>query len=357
MLQGSWCGCGVPVPGVGLRVQLSRAKRYCISVAANDARAFWVAEPGRGEIRSETLASPSADEVVVRALFSGVSRGTEALVFQGRVPASEHDRMRAPFQSGAFPAPVKYGYASVGTVERGPRDLVGRHVFTLHPHQTRYVVPVRSVSVLPEHVPPPRAILAANLETAINGVWDARPHVGDRVTVIGAGAVGCLVAWIAGRIAGCDVQLVDVNPRRAPIARALGVPFAEPGAVRADADVVIHASGSPSGLALALRVAAFEATVVELSWYGDQGVPVALGEGFHARRLTLMSSQVGRVATTQRARWDTARRMQLALSMLADPALDVLITGESEFESMPEAMATLAAAPGDTLCHRIRYPL
>ena len=294
---------------------------------------------------------------MVRALFSGVSRGTEALVFQGRVPASEHDRMRAPFQEGAFPAPVKYGYASVGTIERGPADLEGRHVFTLFPHQTRYVVPARAVSVLPDEVPPQRAVLAAHLETAINGVWDARPHVGDRVTVIGAGAVGCLAAWIAGRIAGCDVELVDVNPERASIARALGVRFADPASATDRADVVIHASGSASGLALALRIAGFEATIVEMSWYGDQAVPVALGEGFHARRLTLKSSQVGSVASTQRARWDTSRRMTLALSMLADPALDVLITGESEFDALPEVMAQLAMSPGNTLCHRIRYPL
>ena len=293
----------------------------------------------------------------MRALFSGVSRGTEALVFQGRVPASEHGRMRAPFQEGAFPAPVKYGYASVGTVERGPSELEGRNVFTLYPHQTRYVVPARSVSVLPDNVPPQRAVLSANLETAINGVWDARPHVGDRVAVVGAGTVGCLVAWIAGHIAGCDVELVDVNPQRESIARALGVRFAEPASATDGADVVIHASGSASGLALALRLAAFEAAIVELSWYGDQAVPVALGEGFHARRLTLKSSQVGSVAATQRARWDTTRRMQLALSMLADPALDALITGESDFDAMPDVMATLASAPGNTLCHRIRYPL
>jgi NADPH:quinone reductase-like Zn-dependent oxidoreductase len=336
-------------------VQSSRVKRYCISVAADQARAFWITAPGRGEIRDETLPAPAADEVVVRALFSGVSRGTEALVFQGRVPVSEYERMRAPFQAGVFPAPVKYGYASVGTVERGPSNLEGRYVFTLYPHQTRYVVPARSVSVLPDTVPPPRAVLAANLETAINGMWDARPHVGDRIAVVGAGTVGCLVAWIAGRIAGCDVELVDVNPQRAPVARALGVRFAEPATARADADVVIHASGSAAGLSLALRLAAFEATIVEMSWYGDQAVEVALGEGFHARRLTLTSSQVGRVASTQRARWDPARRMQLALSMLADPVLDVLITGESEFDAMPDVMATLAAAPGNTLCHRIRY--
>jgi hypothetical protein len=324
-------------------------------VIADQARAFWIAAPGRGEIRVEPLPAPAADDLVIRTLFSGVSRGTEAIVFEGRVPASEHDRMRAPFQVGAFPAPVKYGYASVGVVEHGPADLQGRRVFALYPHQTRYVLPARAVSLLPENVPAGRAVLAANIETAINGLWDARPHVGDRVTVIGAGTVGCLVAWIAGRIAGCEVELVDINPQRASVAKALGFRFADPASAAAGADLVLHASGSASGLALALRLAAFEAAIVEMSWYGDGAVPVALGEGFHARRLTLKSSQVGSVASTQRARWDTKRRMTLALSMLAEPALDVLVTGESEFDALPQVMAQLARAPGNTLCHRIRY--
>jgi len=324
-------------------------------VAAAEARAFWIAEPGRGELRAEPLADPAGDEVVVRSLFSGVSRGTEALVFAGRVPASERQRMRAPFQRGEFPAPVKYGYASVGVVERGPRELEGRRVFTLYPHQTRYVVPAAAVHVLPDGVPPERAVLAANLETAINGVWDARPHVGDRITVVGAGAVGCLAAWIAGRIAGCEVELVDTNPRRGAIAKALGVGFETPADASDGADVVIHASGSAAGLALALRVAAFEATIVEMSWHGAGEVPVPLGEAFHARRLTIASSQVGTVPPSQRARWSTRRRMALALSMLTDPALDVLITGESPFDALPQVMAQLAAEPGDALCHRIRY--
>ena len=324
-------------------------------MAADDTRAFWIAAPGRGEIRRETLPTPSAGEVVVRALYSGISRGTEALVFQGRVPASEYQRMRAPFQAGEFPGPVKYGYASVGRIEQGPPELQGRTVFGLYPHQTRYVVPAQSVYVVPEEVPAPRAVLAANLETAINGVWDGRPQIGDRIAVIGAGTVGCLAAWLAARIVGCEVDLVDINPRRAAIARALGVRFAAPGAVSEGADVVIHASGSPEGLALALRIAAFEATVVELSWYGNHTVPIALGEGFHARRLTLKSSQVGHVASAQRARWDARRRMQLALTLLAHAELDRVVTGESEFDELPRVMADLAAAPGDTLCHRIRY--
>ena len=169
-------------------------------MGCEQARAFWVVAPGRGEIRGEPLRDPSADEVAVRALYSGISRGTESMVFAGRVPASERDRMAAPFQVGAFPAPVKYGYASVGTIERGPAALTGRRAFVLHPHQTCYVVPASAVHLLPDSVPPARAVLAANLETAVNGVWDAGVHVGDRVTIVGAGTVGSLVAYIAGRM-------------------------------------------------------------------------------------------------------------------------------------------------------------
>jgi NADPH:quinone reductase-like Zn-dependent oxidoreductase len=319
------------------------------------ARAFWIAAPGRGEIRPEVLPAPAAGEVVVRAVYGAISRGTEALVFQGRVPVSEYDRMRAPFQAGRFPAPVKYGYSNVGQIEQGPGELRGRHVFVLYPHQTRYVVPAQAAYPVPDDVPPQRAVLAANLETAVNGLWDAAPALGDRIAVIGAGTVGCLVAWLAARMPGCSVELVDVNPQRESIARALGVRFASPDTASENADLVIHASGAPSGLDAALRIAGFEATILEMSWYGNEVVPVALGAAFHARRLTLKSSQVGAVAAPQRARWDTRRRMQLTLALLTDAVLDVLITGESDFDALPRVMAQLAAAPGNTLCHRIRY--
>jgi 2-desacetyl-2-hydroxyethyl bacteriochlorophyllide A dehydrogenase len=324
---------------------------------SDDARAFWVASPGHGEIRPEALPPPSPDDVLVRTLYSGISRGTETLVFGGRVPPSEYERMRAPFQSGEFPGPIKYGYASVGVVEHGPGTLPGRHVFSLFPHQTRYVVPATAVHVIPDTVPPQRAVLAANLETAINGVWDASPRIGDRVVVVGAGTVGSLVAWLAGRIHGCNVELVDINPKRAAVAKALGVRFSTPEAVAGSADVVVHASGSAAGLSLALGVAAFEATIVELSWYGDQAVSLPLGQAFHARRLTIKSSQVGSVASSQRPRWDFRRRMALALASLTDPALDVLITGESAFESLPQVMSELANGTLDALCHRVRYDM
>jgi threonine dehydrogenase-like Zn-dependent dehydrogenase len=324
-------------------------------MSAGEVRAFWITGPRQGEIRGEPLARCNPGEVRVRALYSALSRGTETLVWRGEVPPAEYARMRAPFQCGDFPAPVKYGYIGVGEVEDGPAGLRGRTVFCLHPHQTRYVVPATAVSPLPDGVPPQRAVLAANLETAINGLWDAAPRLGDRIAVIGAGALGCLVAWLAGRLPGCEVELVDVNPHRARVAAALGVGFAAPAAARREADLVVHASGSPEGAALALEFAAFEATVLELSWFGARKVPLPLGEGFHAKRLTLKSSQVGTVAAAQRARWSRERRLALALRLLADPTPETLITGEDRFDDLPRVVARLDESPGEAICHRIAY--
>jgi threonine dehydrogenase-like Zn-dependent dehydrogenase len=319
------------------------------------ARAFWVAEPGRGEIRTEALRAPAGGEALVRTLFTGVSRGTEALVFNGKVPRSERARMRAPFQAGDFPAPVKYGYCNVGVVEQGPAELVGRRVFCLYPHQDRYVVPAAALHVLPDDLPPARGVLAANLETAVNALWDAAPRVGDRIAVVGAGTVGCLAAWLAARIVGAEVQLIDVDERKAAVASALGVPFCAPAAARADADVVVHTSGTGAGLATALELAGFETAVVELSWYGNDTPAVPLGGAFHSRRLTLRSSQVGAVATAQRARWSHARRFELVMRLLGNAELDALVTGESPFDELPAVLARLATSPGYTLTHRIVY--
>ncbi|MFE0448210.1 zinc-dependent alcohol dehydrogenase [Streptomyces fungicidicus] len=318
------------------------------------ARAFWLDSPGRGTIREVTLPEPGADEVLVRSLFSGVSRGTETLVFRGGVPESQHAVMRAPFQEGDFPAPVKYGYLNVGVVEEGPEALAGRTVFCLYPHQTRYVVPAAAVTPLPDGVPAGRAVLAGTVETAVNALWDAAPLVGDRIAVVGGGMVGCSVAALLARFPGVRVQLVDADPARAKTAEALGAGFALPGAALGDCDLVVHASATEQGLSRSLELLRPEGTVVELSWYGDRPVSLPLGEAFHSRRLVLRSSQVGTVSPA-RANRSYADRLALALDLLADPALDALITGESAFEELPDAMPRLASGEIPALCHRVRY--
>jgi threonine dehydrogenase-like Zn-dependent dehydrogenase len=322
-------------------------------------RAFWVTAPGRGEIRPTALPVPGRAELRVRALASGISRGTESLVFQGRVPASERQRMRCPFQEGEFPVPVKYGYASVGVVEAlgpdVPAHLLNARVFCLYPHQDRYVVPASAVVPVPADLPDRRAALAANMETAVNALWDAGPRVGDRIAVVGAGVVGALVAALAVRIPGTAVELVDIDPLRAALAEALGCRFAVPGKASGEADIVFHASGAEAGLTTALGLAGFEARVIELSWYGDKTVAVPLGEAFHARRLRLISSQVGSVAPARRTRRSHRERLALALDLLRDPRLDRLITGECRLDALPDTMARLADAPDGALCEVVTY--
>lgn len=314
-----------------------------------DERAFWVSAPGQGEIRVTPSRQPNPGEVQVKALASGISRGTETIVFRGGVPASQYADMRCPFQDGEFPGPVKYGYASVGVAEK-----IGR-IFCLHPHQDRYTVPAESVVPVPDEVPDRRAVLAANMETTVNALWDAAPRVGDRIAVVGGGVVGCLFATLASRIPGTQVELVDINPARRTISERLGVKFALPESATRDADIVVHASGAPGGLSTALGLAGFEALVLEMSWYGDTLVPAPLGEAFHSRRLTLRSSQVGAVALSRRSRRSHRDRMTLALDLLRDPVFDCLLTDESRFDDLPETMSRLTDNPGETLCHVVLY--
>ncbi|MGZ4229930.1 MAG: zinc-dependent alcohol dehydrogenase [Solirubrobacteraceae bacterium] len=320
-----------------------------------DAHAFWLRSPGVGEIRPVTLPSPRPDEVLVRTLWSGVSRGTETLVFRGGVPPGQYAAMRAPFQEGDFPGPVKYGYLNVGAVEQGPDELRGRTVFCLYPHQSAYVVPSAAVTVVPDGVPPTRAVLAGTVETAVNALWDAQPRLGARVAVVGAGMVGCCVARLLSLFPAVQVALVDVNPGRAAVAAALGVDFALPTDAAGGCDLVVHASATSAGLQRSLELLAPEGTVIELSWYGDDDVRLSLGGAFHSSRLGIRASQVGTVSPARAARRTTADRLTLALELLRDPAFDALVTGQSRFSELPDVMARIASGSLSALCHTITY--
>jgi len=320
------------------------------------ARALWYASKGVIELRTAPLPRPRPDEALVRTLFSGISRGTERLVFNGEVGASEWDRMRCPNQQGAFSFPVKYGYCAAGIVEAGPRDLIGQTVFCLHPHQDYFVAAAASLVPL-QGVPARRATLAANLETALNAIWDAGAGPGDRILVVGAGVVGLLVAALAARLPGAEVTSVDVDEDRRPLAQALGAQFARPNEAPGDADVVFHASATPAGLATAIACAGFEGLVVEVSWYGHRPVEVDLGGAFHSRRLQLVSSQVGHVAPSRRPRWTHRRRIEAAVRLLGCmPALDALVAEEIAFEDAPTKLPRVLGPGGHGLAPVIRYP-
>jgi NADPH:quinone reductase-like Zn-dependent oxidoreductase len=311
------------------------------------AHAFWATAPGEGEIREEELPPAAPDQVPVRTLASGVSRGTESLVFAGRVPESQYAAMRAPLMGGAFPFPVKYGYSVVGLA---PGE---RRVFVLHPHQDRFSAPAGMCVPVPDAVPTRRAVLAANMETALNILWDAAPLAGERMLVIGAGVVGLLTASLLARIPAARVTVVDIRPERAALAERFGCAFALPAAAPGEQELVVHASASEAGLRLALASAAFEARILEASWFGDRSPAVPLGESFHSRRLRLIATQVGAVASGMRGRRSHAERLDAALSLLADPAYECCLDGPTRFEDMPAAMPRILSGHG--LCHVITY--
>jgi NADPH:quinone reductase-like Zn-dependent oxidoreductase len=323
--------------------------------ANSGARALWYVAPGKAELRPETIGDRKPDEVLVRSLYSGLSRGTERLVFEGRVPESEWARMKAPAQEGEFPFPVKYGYSTVGEVEDGPAGLKGKKVFALYPHQERFVLPAGKVFVIPENVPAKRAVLAANMETALNILWDGNAQPADKIAVVGAGIVGALVAALASRLPGAEVTLVDIDPSRETTANAVGAAFALPEKAPKEADLVIHTTASAEGLTLALKLAGVEATIVEASWFGAGMVNVPLGDTFHSRRLKLVSSQVGNICASRAKRWDTRRRLEAAIRLLTDDRLDALIGEEVPFAELPQQLSRLLSRAAPGLGALVRY--
>jgi threonine dehydrogenase-like Zn-dependent dehydrogenase len=318
-------------------------------------KALWYVGPGRAELRPETVPSPGAGEVRVRALVGAISRGTERLVSGGRVPPEDHQRMRAPRMDGAFPFPVKYGYATVGVVEAGEPSLVGQVVFCLHPHQSLFTVPAQAVTPVPQKIPPARAVLAANMETALNAVWDGAPGPADRIAVVGGGLLGLLVAHLCARLPGAQVTLIDTVASRRALANVVGARFDAPAEAPTDCDLVLHTSATAAGLATALRLAGEEASVVELSWYGTGDVAAPLGAAFHSRRLRLLSSQVGKIAPSHRARWSHARRLAAALALLDEPRLDALLAPAVAFHEVPDRLPALLDASSDLVCPLISY--
>lgn len=322
------------------------------------ARALWTIAPGVAELRTETLPARAPDQVLARMLASGISRGTERLVLAGKVPENQWGVMRCPLQAGDFPFPVKYGYSGVARVIEGPADLQGRRVFCLHPHQDIFLAPAAMCNPIPDAVRDTRAVLGANMETALNILWDAQPLPGERALVIGAGVVGLMVAYLLARIPAIAVTILDPDASRRAIAENLGASFATPEAAPAEQELIIHASANPAGLRQALQCAAFEARIIEASWFGAQEVALPLGEAFHSRRLRLISSQVGAVAPAMRARRSFGERMAQALGLLADPALEALIGPAISFDDLPQALpGLLNPAPGRPapLCPLVTY--
>jgi threonine dehydrogenase-like Zn-dependent dehydrogenase len=311
------------------------------------ARALWLEAPGRAALRDAELPPLAAGWSRVRAISSAISPGTERLVATGRVPAEVAETMRCPYMEGEFSFPVKYGYSLVGQLDDG------RLVHVLHPHQELAHVRTSDVRLVPDGISPERATLAANLETAVTALWDARIAPGERALVIGFGIVGSLVARLLSRVAGVEVTVVDRDAAKRELAASLGFhAMAEPAA---DYDVAFGASGAPEEVQVALDAVGDEGRVVELSWLGTREVRLQLGGTFHSGRKQLLASQVSHIPPYLRGRWDYARRTRLVFELLRDPAFDAHITRTVAFEELPRFYEELCAGGAGGLSIAVRY--
>jgi len=323
------------------------------------AAAVWFARARSVELRTEELADPGPDEVRVRAALSAISHGTEMLVYRGEVDADL--ALDLPTLAGGYGFPLKYGYASVGHTVAIGRDVRGLRegdlVFALHPHQDEYVVRESLVRRLPDRTAPEQGVFLANLETAVNVVFDAKPRLGEVVAVFGQGVVGLLVTQLLCR-SGARVIAVEPSALRRSFAERCGADAAiAPGdesflrtfTSGRGADIAIDASGSPSALQQAIDSVAIEGTVVVCSWYGDKPVPLDLGGRFHRGRVRLVSSQVGRIDPALAPRWDRERRLELATDLLRELVLADLITHRIPFAQAAEAYALLDGGAAETV--------
>jgi 2-desacetyl-2-hydroxyethyl bacteriochlorophyllide A dehydrogenase len=308
------------------------------------ARALWFEGERRVSIRDDVLRAPGPREIVARAVASGVSQGTELLIYRGEGPK----RFDPSLDGGRADAPTyprRYGYAWVGeVVARGSEATmaVGTRVFALASHGDGHVLDEAAARPLPASVPATRATLAANLETAVTCAWDAAVDLGDRAVVLGGGVVGILTAWLLSR-SGARVVLVERSEKRRAAARVL-VPGASVVAEEAPdglADVVVEATGDPAALDAAVAWARPEGRIVVASFYGMRRAAIDLGDAFHRRRLELRASQVSSIPPRLRGRWDARRRWELVLSLLEEPALDALLAPPVPFARAADLYASL----------------
>lgn len=326
------------------------------------ATALWFPRARTVELRREVLPAPGPGEVRVRALASGLSHGTEMLVYRGEVPAGTG--LDLSTLRGSFAFPISYGYASVGRVVSAAEDVdaprPGDLVFVHHPHQTGYVVPASLPVILPADLPPELGVFLANVETAINVMLDAHPRLGERVVIFGQGVVGLLLTQLARRTGVERIVTVDPIPLRRELSLRVGadVSLAPGDSVAAKlrdltggvgADLAVEASGNPAALAAALNCVAAEGTVVVSSWYGTKEVTLPLGEAFHRGRIRLVSSQVGSIDPALTARWNHRRRLDLARDLLPTLLLAPLITHRVPFVDAAEAYALVDRHHGESV--------
>ena len=313
------------------------------------ARALFHTAPRSVEIKTVPTPRPAAGEVIVSTQFSGISSGTESLVYRGEVSEDTALDDTIGALGGAFRYPFAYGYACVGKAADS-----GQAVFAFHPHQDIFAARTSDLIPLPAVDPAP-ATLFPLVETALQVTLDAGTGYRDRVIVLGAGVLGLLTALLLQR-SGQRPLLAEPQAWRRGLAASLGVPAAAPEELgKQEVSLVIDASGSPDAPASALGMLAHEGTLLVASWFGAKPVVLPLGGAFHRRRLTIRSTQVSTVPARLGATWTRPRRRLEAAELMPELPLSELCTHVFPFTKAADAFRAVdEGTPG--LMHAVlRY--
>ncbi len=325
------------------------------------AKTLFFTAPKQVELRETHLSALKEDEVLVETICSAISAGTEMLVYRGQFPhlADAHDNV-----SSDLNYPLAYGYACVGIVRETGKHIDkswrDKLVFAFHPHASSFNIGPSSLIPIPDSLKPETACFLPNMETAVNLVQDAAPILGERILILGQGAVGLLTSSLLGEFPLEALSTADFYKlRREASARIGGITSFDPNSVNfrntltsispKKFDLTFELSGSPAALNDAIELTTFSGRIVIGSWYGQKQAALDLGGSFHRSRIKLISSQVSTISPELSGRWDKTRRFEVAWKALERIKPEKWITHHFSIEEAGKAYQLLDENPQETI--------
>ena len=314
---------------------------------------LWIDKKKRSIIKHNRIVyKKNSKTVLVKTIYSGISKGTEKLISSKMVSKNQFELMQAPFQKGNFNLPIKYGYINVGKIINGPKNLINKNIFSLYPHQTIYEIPIKNINLLPKDNLK-KYVLVANMETAINIFWDCSANKNDKILIFGLGTVGLLTAFFFKLKNYKKIYVYDSNINKKKYCNLLRLNFINLKQAK-DFNIIINTTSNYKVLEKSMSILVNEGKIVEASWYGSKKGYLSLGDYFHSRRLKLISSQVSKIPNHMKNKYDYKKRLKLAINSLKHKKLEKLITSESNFFNLERDYFKILNNK-NTIMHLVKY--
>ena len=316
-------------------------------------QSLWLIKKNKPKILSKDIYYKKNNKtVLVKTLYSGISKGTENLVARGKIHKSQFKIMRCPFQDGNFSFPIKYGYINIGEIIDGPISLTGKKIFTLFPHQTVFEISTKNINLI-KNKNAKKYLLTANMETAVNIFWDSQAKKNDRILIVGLGSVGLLTAYFFKLKGYKNLYVSDVNLSKKSIAKKLNLNFIHYNKIN-NLDCIINTTSNYDVLNNSFTKLNLDGKIIEASWYGEKVGKLNLGNEFHSKRLRIISSQVSNIPLHMQKKHNYRSRLKIAINALNDDKLLLLINSVSKFENLEKNYISILKDK-NIIIHAIKY--